>query len=579
MNSRRGRPRGWLSPLYSMMDSMGQGWWNLKRFFSKLFDFRWLTSSLVSWLQYFWNAAKYPFIVLNSLLHQCWNVLVAWWQIRNFRYLIQGLPALIAIIFIIIIACYTWLRSDDGIQELYLRQANDARLRSDKQRAQLCYERLMQLQYTGDPRRLETQFNLGQLALELQQYQRSRSLLEELSNPDNDEGYADAHIQRARMIFQTSRRTKEDLDLMEKHLRRALKKQSENKTANGLLGIILWMRGRNDEAILCLQKSDPQDVAARITLAKIHKAMGNLQQAALYVDPLIDYLKNHANGEIDDVRFRSTLADAYMQMDQYEDAIKVLENAYAMKKSDFFKMALSNSYTEWFKKLTPLQQTPERERQKLDCLVRALEWDNTNVQALKFLVLYMNTSGNDSAERDRAHRMLTALRGNNAYLHLWLGEKLMDQGKFDEAKQEWDMAYKLNPDSPTIANNFAWILTQGSSTPPLSLAPDLLKAERIMNQVISRASADDVNKPYYHGTRGTIYMKMGRYQEALTDLVAASQRDDANPMSAKAMQSISLHQQLVEVYDRLRMTTMSDNHRKIIAEIIKRNTRTDAGTQ
>lgn len=567
MNPRRGRPRGWLSPLYGMLDSVGHAWWQLKRFCSRLFDFRWVMGTFGNWLQYLWSAVRYPFNVLMTLFHQMWNVMVAWWQIRNFRYLIQGLPALIAIVFIIIIACYTWLRSDDGIQELYVRQAADAGARGDRLRAQLCYERLMQLQYVGDPRRLETQFRLGLLTNELQQYQRSRSLLEELSNPDNDEGFPDAHIQRARMIFQNSRRTKEDLDLVEKHLRRALKKQAENKVANGLLGIILWMRGRNDEAIVCLQKSDPQDVAARITLAKIHKAQGNEAQAALYVNPLIDYLKSHANGEIDDVRYRATLADAYMQLDQFEDAIKVLEQANKMKESDFFKMMLSNSYTEWFKRLTPLPQTPERERQKLDCLVRALEWDNTNVAAMNLFVQYMNNTGNDAGERDRAHRLLTALRGNNAYLHLWLGEKLLSEQKVEEAMKEWDLAYKLNADSSIIANNFAWILTQGSNA-PMRLTPDLLKAERIINQVIARTTADDKNKPYYYGTRGTIYMKMGRYEEARADLVAASQRADA-------INSINLQQQLVEVYDRLRMTNMADNHRKLLAEIIKRNARTE----
>ena len=497
--------------------------------------------------------------------------MVVWWQIRNFRYLIQGLPALLAIIFVLIVSAYTALRSNDGLQELYKRTALDARLRGDRQKQQLCYERLMQLQYVGDPSRLETQFNLGQLALELQQPQRARALLSELANPDNDEGYPDAHIQKAIMIFQgAARPTTQDLDLMEKHLRRALKKQPENKQANGLLGILLWMRGRNDEAIPLLQKSNPQDVDARLTLASIYKAMGNQAQANLYIDPLIEYLKTNAQGEIDDVRYRVTLARAYKQLDDFPQAIKVLTNAFSMKKSDFFRAEISTAYLDWFQNLKTKPITPERERLKLDCIVKALEWDDRNVNALSAFVDYMKLTGNDAVERDRAHRILTSLR-NNAYLHIYLGNKLYNEGKLEDAEAEWNLAFQLNPNSPIIVNNFAWILTQGYDNPRhprYRLQPDLIRAESLMNQVIARTSPEDPNKPKYHGTRGTVYMKMGRFQDARNDFMIAIQHPDA-------INDIPLQQQLMEVHERLGMKTAADVYRKMMQETIKRNTRVE----
>lgn len=567
---RRRRHRGWLSPVYYLMDSIQEMWWNIRHFFARVFDFRWLTRSTAGIVQYIWWGMKYPFQVIGWLLQQAWSIMTAWWQIRNFRYLVQGLPALIGIIFILVITAYTLMRSDDGLQELYIRQSNEALMRADKQRAQLCLERLMQLQYAGDPRRQETQFKLARLSFEMGQYQRSRSLFTNLANPDNDDGLADAHLERAREINLRSKRTKEDLDLMEKHLRRAIKKQPDHKAVNALLGILLAERGRPDEAIQFLQKSDPTDVQARLVLGRIYRQQGNQIQANLYIEPVIDYLRNMAGGEIDDIRYRTTLAQALMQVDEYEQAIKVLETAYSMKKSDFFRIVLSNCYIEWFRKLTTMRQTPERERQKLDCLVKALEWDNTNAQAMNLFVHYMNTTGNDAQERDNAHRLLMALKGNNAYLHLWMGEKLLSEQRVEEAKKEWDTAYQLNPDSSIIANNFAWILTHGSKS-PLPLSPDLLKAERIINEVLARTRADDRNKPYYHGTRGVIYMKMGRFQEARDELVLATQR-------AGAENDFNLQQQLVEVYERLGMRTMADNHRKLIQEIVRRN-RTDTGPQ
>ena len=100
---RRRRHRGWLSPVYYLMDSIQEMWWNIRHFFARVFDFRWLTRSTAGIVQYIWWGMKYPFQVIGWLLQQAWSIMTAWWQIRNFRYLVQGLPALIGIIFIMVI--------------------------------------------------------------------------------------------------------------------------------------------------------------------------------------------------------------------------------------------------------------------------------------------------------------------------------------------------------------------------------------------------------------------------------------------------------------------------------------------
>jgi tetratricopeptide (TPR) repeat protein len=560
--------RGWSAPLFRILDWFEYQWWGIKQFFGKVFNFRWVSAKFGGLMDRVWYAIRYPFWVMGWLMRQAWSVLVAWWQIRNFRYLIQGLPALIGIIFIIVIASYTWLRSDDGLQELYIRQATEARMRADRNRARLCYERLMQLQYVGDPRRLETQYHLGRLALDLNQRERSRSLLAELANPDNDDGYPDAHLEKAMGLLRSKpNKTNEDLDLIERHLRRALKKEPDHKTVNGVLGQVLANRGRFEEAIACLIKSDKRDVESRLTLARIYKAQGNTAQAMLYIDPLLDWLKSNAQGEIDDVRYRVTLASVYMELDDFTEAENVLKRAHDLKPSEFFRMTLSNCYVKWFEKLARMPPNPQREREMLERLIQAMNADSTNLIALKYFVRVMNTAGPDSDERRRALQLLLAMRGNNAYLHLYLGDKLSEEGKIDEARKEWDIAFKLNPNSSIIANNFAWILTHGS-VQQVPVAPDLIKAERIINEVISRTADSDSNKPWFYGTRGTIYLKMGRYEDARADLVRASQRPDA-------INYLPLQQQLVEVYRALGMNTMEQTHRKIVADLIKRNSRTE----
>jgi len=575
----RNRRRGWLAPVGNFFDRVSYTWWKLRQRVGRIFNPRWLAHLLVQFGHRFMDGCRYPFYILGWLLKQAVGMFRAWWQIRNFRYLIQGLPALAGIIFIIVIAVYTVLRSEDGLQDLYARQAINSRFAADKRKEQLCYERLMQVQGVGDPRRLETQYALARVSRELGQEQRARFLLQELANPDVEGGLPAAHIERAREIWARSRRP-QDIELAERHLRRALNKQPENQEANALMGLILYNTpassgaSRFDEAIPYLMKSNINDVWARLSLASIYKMRGDDQRAELYARPVLDFLLKRTENNIDDINYHLVLADAYVQIEEYEKAIDTLRKAYSFKKSDLYRSQLSNVYVAWYKRLARMPANALRERQMLDLLLSALEWDQRNVEALALFVYFMKPGGPNGPEREDAHKTLLALRGNNPYLHLWLGQKLLDQGKYDEAAKEWDLAYKLYPDSPIIANNFAWILTHGrrvvSAADPsreqVLLPPDLSRALAIINQVIERTPKEYPHRYQFHGTRGTIYLKMGMLDKAREDLVLASQ-------GPRAANDQILQRQLIDLYDRLGLKEMANIHRKRLEEIFRRNSR------
>lgn len=142
------------------------------------------------------------------------------------------------------------------------------------------------------------------------------------------------------------------------------------------------------------------------------------------------------------------------------------------------------------------------------------------------------------------------------------GELLLTEGKTEEAARKWEIANALFPESSIIANNYAWVLTY-VPTDPAKLNAQLLKADRLISHVLALTLPDDRNLPYYHGTRGTIYLKLGRYEEARRELELCSQRPNAD-------NDVMLQKQLVEVYERL-----ADKHRAVIAEIKKRHSYRD----
>ncbi len=405
-------------------------------------------------------------------------------------------------------------------------------------------------------------------------------MITSISDPESPDGFPEAHLYMASAIlqrgFQPNRGyTQEQIDLVERHLRRALAKKPDHKDVNALLGRVLAHSNRagidrSEEALPYLLKSDPRDVQARIELASIYRKQGKNELAAYHAQPTLDFLLNAGSSDIDKVIIKIELSKVYVILEEYEKAVEVMQQGLLQKKNNpHYRAQLSNIYLAWHQRhsMPTARPTPDREINRLNMLINALEADPNNTIALKFLVQFMSRAGNDANQRAQAHLELLAKRGRNAYLHLWLGEKLYVEGRFEEARKEWELAFQYNPDSPTIANNFAWILTHGDKRAPV-LNPDLLRALSIIDQLLANTSKEYPHRPQFHGTRGTILAMMGRYREAYDELHLAAQKKDAENDPV-------LQQQLANVCTRLGLHNEASMHQKFFNEFIKRN-RTEA---
>lgn len=149
-----------------------------------------------------------------------------------------------------------------------------------------------------------------------------------------------------------------------------------------------------------------------------------------------------------------------------------------------------------------------------------------------------------------------------ANIYAFMAEvNMTKEGKLDQAVKQWEIAHQLYPECKVFSNNIAYVLTCQKSDPDNS-ATNLQKAEQIINSVIARSSEKDIHLPHYYGTRGSIYLKMKRFEDARRDLEAACKR-------ASAKYDFVLHGQLVEVYNQLKMPGLAEHHQQIIDEIKK----------
>jgi Flp pilus assembly protein TadD len=146
------------------------------------------------------------------------------------------------------------------------------------------------------------------------------------------------------------------------------------------------------------------------------------------------------------------------------------------------------------------------------------------------------------------------VRSPTAQLHFSYGIYEHRRGNLKEARFHWEMAQKMNPEVPDVANNLAWLLLQTS--------PDELpKALDLIEMALERRP-DDFN---FHDTRGLIRLKMGEQKAERGDAKGAEKnfvdavRDLEYALRGSPMKA-NVHLALANAYRRLGNSAVADEH-------------------
>src|SRR5208283_5256874 len=145
--------------------------------------------------------------------------------------------------------------------------------------------------------------------------------------------------------------------------------------------------------------------------------------------------------------------------------------------------------------------------ERLKLINRGLECAPQHPSLLKLLI---GTSHLAGPEGETARSTLTRMLAQGeppALLHFLLGNDAWQQGQLAEARTQMALAFKAAPQMPFVANNMAMLLT-------LDTPPDLDQALAIIQSVLTNSPGN----PGFRDTRGKILLKLGRCQEAVTDL-------------------------------------------------------------
>lgn len=430
----------------------------------------------------------------------------------------------------------------------YAHQAERRFRNRDYEGAIVCYERLVKMQPTSDVYR----FHLATCLEENKQEGRAEMFIRRLAPKDAD-GYAPAQLWVARRLMRRSQKSEQVVAQAEAHLLHARETKPNSSEASSLLGQIYATSGRLAEAEYHLKRAAPAEPELYNLLAAVCKLEGKASEVRTAADRAHAIFALRVKDHPENVSDRVNLALSDVILGHYESAVATLkegiEGSNDPKKplkpnpDPYYKSSLAKVYIGWFDALALDPDAAPSERIK--ALEEGLSYDPSSAELIDRLLRLIHAGGPDG---QRAHESLRALAKSDripASIQFALGVDAWERKEFAEARDYFEQAHKLSPTHSTSANNLAWAL---SSEPPL----DLPRALRLIDKAIEEQPRD----ARFHGTRGHILARLGRWQEALGELELALRARPESP---------DLHTDLAEVYEHLGVPDIAAEHRRFVA--------------
>jgi tetratricopeptide (TPR) repeat protein len=465
-----------------------------------------------------------------------WRLL---WQSGVVRYLLGGLPAVLAFTAVVFLAGAAASTDMAKMRTHYFEEAVRYFNARNFVGARAGFERIAGWDGPeGDP---QIRYNLAVCLKDLGQIDRAVALLDSLA-PDDRPGYALAHLWKARRIWSEKGTTATPADARagEQQVLLALEASPNDVEANAMLGTYYLNTGRTEQAIPYLGKAAAGRPELLLPLARACQSRGESSVARLRAREARRIFQERAEANLDDRDSRFLWAEADLILEEFPEAVKVLERDAALMRDLDYRRALAQVYLAWYD--FKARTEPANRGDHLALLERGLTLDPSNV---RLLIQFSAQVWAGGADGDRARAVLLDLQARGIAIgpvRYCLGVDAWVHGRPAEARLLWEEAYRLMPGVPMMANNLAMLLADGDE-------PDLPRALAMINPVLERFP----DHPLYRGTRGEILVKMQRWKEALPDLQAALRLQSNSP---------ELHRNLAETYEHLDAPGLAAEHRK-----------------
>jgi tetratricopeptide (TPR) repeat protein len=493
-------------------------------------------------LHFVWHFLYWPVWASGKSISFLASFISEWWKSRNLKPLLWGLPAFFVGMSCLVFGGMVGARDRYALARKYVASALDASKRSDWASAKLLFERSLELG-VRDP---ETLFELAVVAEKSGDESRKLAVMKRLA-PDNVAVYAPAHFWRATQILSQVDITKADAAEAESQLKLVLQLDSQNINAHSILGDLYFQAGLWQSAIEHLQYSRAESFKYRLLLAKASAAAGNLTAGRTYAEQVLTKSKEIVSADPTNVEVRLELGEAALLLEQYSDAVTVLEEGLRLSDRPEFHRALGLVLLHWADALQ--SESRENRPQAFQLLARALEQSPNELLLFDRLLEFLR-SEDETAGSAEAFLLESIVQGRSVGMsHLILGTSDFEKGEIDRAGKHLEQAFRIMPNGLIVANNYAWFLIKSET-------PDAERALKIINAVIEQ----DPERPEFRDTRGHIFLVMGEWKSAVADFEWALPQLPA---------SIETHEGLSIAYQNLGFSEIAEMHVKRAEQLTK----------
>jgi tetratricopeptide (TPR) repeat protein len=462
--------------------------------------------------------------------------LLDWFYSRNWMALLTGLPALLAGGAMAAILLVGKSTPNESRFKTYQERAMSALRVGDTAAAEVYFRRMAIL----DDKAPSSIYGLALTAAQQRDDDRARSLMRRIA-PEQGTGYAPAHFWLAKdMVKKDGTLTPRAQELLEHHLTQAVLGDDANWQAHSLLGQLYGARGDAKRVIPHLVQAAQQRPDLKLLLAVLYERQQDPAAARASAKEARDFFRDKAKSDPKVAEYRIQWARSEALLNDYATAVRILREGLKSSQAEPFHKALAEVYLRWY------AAVPEDGKgglaQRLDLLSSALTHGPNNAQALTLLA---DLATQDWEGSDKALEMLEQVLAQGtapAMVHAILGTRALKRGDVENASMHLEMAYQGNPQMPAVLNNLAWAIANRDP-------PDLQRALQL-----AQAAKKLFKHPEISDTIATILVRLGRYQEAVSELETALRGLPNRQV---------LHRKLAALYEKLGDTRLAEQHRRL----------------
>lgn len=490
-----------------------------------------------------WERFRLPRLLTLDFYFQ----LVAWpiryvieaWKEGRVRDLILGLPAVIVFV---TLSYFLGTSSFSQVANDYWARAQVSLRNGNYKHAELQLERIIR---EGQGHVGTARFNLAIMYDTLGDKERASALFALLA-PDDGKGYAPAHRRLALLLSEPIgiNSPREDLERLHWHLQAGnIDEDPEMALAWGRYAYAIRDAASARKYFKIAVEDHP---FLWKKLGDLNAGLGNLEAAKSSYLEAVGYLSERILEAPQDHMSRVDYANSLMKLGNLDGAKVVLEEGIRVspeeqKTWDSLLAALYVNYHD----LLSLQGN-QTVAQLLEPLGRSLEYSADYPPALNRLMSYATADVDANLTLRTILNHAVANSDRKGLAHLALGNLCWLEKDVETALFHFERARKMNANLALVMNNLAWITANTDD-------PDLEKALALSEEAVA-ARPDDMR---FLDTRGTILFKMEKWSRALDDLERAIKGvSDRRPV----------HRKLAVIYDRLKMTEIAEEHRRLSNE-------------